>query len=110
MITVSAGLRPKIAWTPSPSYQLQVYAGPSDGNGIGVLWSVAGSGGYENALASPVIYGEPPAGSQYAPAAPLEAGHTYTVTVTRVDQRGSGDGFFNTRHRYVGVRTFVAKP
>ncbi len=104
------GLRPEISWTPSPVYQLQVYEGAEDRNGIGVLWTVAGPGGYENALASPIVNGVPPSGSYYTSAPPLQAGRTYTVTVTRKDEEGGGDGFFNTRNRSVGVRTFVAEP
>jgi hypothetical protein len=109
-VRVGTGLRPEISWTPSPAYQLQVYEGAEDRKGIGVLWTVGGPGGYENTLDSPVTYGVPPPGSQYAPAPPLQAGRTYTVTVTRKDEKGSGDGFFNTRNRYVGVRTFVSGP
>lgn len=107
-VTVGKGLRPEISWAPSPAYQLMVYEGEKDGNGFGVIWSAAGSGGYENLLQSPVTYGVPPANSEVLGAPPLVAGRTYTVTVTRKDERGSGEGFFNTRHRYVGVRTFVA--
>lgn len=35
-----------------------------------------------------------------------------SVTATRHrvrESRGSGDGFFNTRNRHVGVRAFVAE-
>lgn len=108
-VTVGKGLRPEISWTPSPVYQLEVYEGPEDRNRIGKLWTVAGSGGYENRLSSPVTYGVPPAGSDYAGAPPLVAGRTYSVTVTRKDEKGGGEGFFNTRNRYVGVHTFVAE-
>jgi len=109
VVTVGKGLRPEISWTSFPAYLLHVYEGAEDRNGLGVLWSVAGTGGYENALKSPVIYGVPPAGSEYAGAPPLVAGRTYTVTVTRKDEKGSGEGFSNTRQRYIGVRTFVAE-
>ncbi len=108
-VAVGTGLRPQISWTPSPAYLLQVYEGAEDRNGIGVLWSLTGSSGYENKLASPVTYGVPPSGSEYVGAEPLQAGRTYTVTITRQDEKGSGDGFLNTRQRYVGVRTFVAR-
>lgn len=108
VVAVGRGLRPSISWSPGPAYKLMMYPGAADGDGFGVLWSVAGSGDYENHLHSPVTYGVPPDGSDFAPAPPLEAGKTYTVTVTRKDERGSGDGFFNTRHRYVGTHTFVA--
>jgi hypothetical protein len=108
VVTVSRGLRPAIAWTPSPAYMLSVYEGEQDGDGLGVIWSATGSGGYENRLQSPVIFGVPPENSEVAGAPPLEPGRTYTVTVFRKDERGSGEGFSNTRHRYVGVLTFVA--
>lgn len=108
VVTVSTGLRPAISWTPSPAYTLTVYEGAKDGDGLGAIWSAVGIGGYENRLNSPVVYGVPPANSDVASAAPLEAGRTYTVSVFRKDERGGGEGFSNTRHRYVGTRTFVA--
>ncbi len=108
VLSLGTGLRPEIAWTPSPAYMLMVYEGDRDGNGLGVLWSVAAAGGYENGLQSPVVYGVPPAGSEYVGAPPLQAGKTYTVTVTRKDEQGTGDGFTARRHRYIGAVTFVA--
>lgn len=39
----------------------------------------------------------------------LEPGKTYTVTIQREDPPGSGDGFTNTRHRYVGKQTFTVR-
>jgi hypothetical protein len=107
-ITVGTGLRPEIAWTPSPAYLLTMYAGDKDGDGIGALWSLSGGTGFENSLKSPVVYGVPPAGSEYSAAPALEAGKTYTVTVFRKDPKGQGDGFTGTGHRYVGVKTFTA--
>jgi hypothetical protein len=108
-VTVGKGLRPEIAWTPRSVYQLQVYEGADDKGGVGVLWTLAGDGSYANQLLSPVTYGVPPPGSQFVSAPPLTAGRTYTVVVTRADEKGGGDGFLNTRHRYAGVRTFVAE-
>jgi hypothetical protein len=108
VISVGKGLRPEISWTPELAYQLTVYEGDRDGNGFGAIWSASVGGGYENRLRSPVTYGVPPAQSEVAAAPPLELGRTYTVTVFRKDERGSGEGFFNTRHRYVGLRTFIA--
>lgn len=109
-VTVGTGLRPVISWTPSPAYQLAMYAGSEDGDGLGVLWSLTGGPGFVNALPSPVTYGVPPPGSEYVSAPPLEAGKTYTVTIFRKDELGRGDGFTGTGHRYVGKRTFVAQP
>jgi len=117
VIAVGPGLRPVISWTPTPAYELRVYAGDQDGDRSDVIarqglvlpvWYASGSSNYENALHSPVTYGVPPPGSEVAAALPLTAGATYTVTVLRKDERGRGEGFSNTRHRYVGTHTFVA--
>ena len=108
VITVGDGLRPEIAWTPVEVYELSVYEGAEDGDGFGGIWYDKGPGGYDNNLRSPVTYGVPPAGSEVRDAPPLEAGKTYTVTVTRKDPKGSGSGFGNTRRRYHGKQTFVA--
>jgi hypothetical protein len=107
VISVSGGLRPVIAFTPGVAYELNVYKGSEDGDGFGVLWSARGPGGYENNLHSPVTYGLPPQGSDIREAPPLEPEQTYTIVIFRKDPRGSGDGFVNTRHRYVGQETFV---
>ena len=108
VVTVGKGPLPEISWSPSPAYQLHVYEGDQDGNGFGVIWFAAGSGGYQNLLHSPVTFGVPPPNSEVAAGPPLHLGKTYTVTITRKDEKGSGDGFTNTRQRYVGKRTFVA--
>ena len=108
VITVSKGLQPVISWTPNAAYLLQVYEGEEDGDGLGVLWTARMGGDYENDLISPVTYGVPPPGADIAPAPPLEEDKTYTITVTRKDPKGTGDGFTNTRHRYVGKVTFIA--
>jgi hypothetical protein len=108
VVAVGKGVRPVISWTPAEAYELSVYEGPEDKNGFDVLWTAKMGGGYENELRSPVTFGVPPPGSQVRDAPPLESGRTYTVTVTRKDPKGSGDGFQNTRHRYVGKATFVA--
>jgi hypothetical protein len=34
-------------------------------------------------------------------------GEVYPAQVTRQDPKGSGDGFTNTRNRYVGTVTFT---
>jgi hypothetical protein len=108
VITVGKGLRPVISWTPDAAWELSVYEGAEDGDGFGVIWSAKANGGYENNLKSPVTYGVAPPGSDVRGAPPLEAGKTYTVTVHRKDPKGGGDGFQNTRRRYVGKKTFVA--
>lgn len=107
-VTVGKGLMPLISWTPAEAYELHVYAGEEDGDGIGVLWTAKMGGGYENTLISPITYGITPPGADLAPAPPLEKDKTYTITVIRKDPKGEGDGFSNTRHRYVGKVTFVA--
>jgi hypothetical protein len=108
IITVSGGLRPTISFTPDAAYELNVYQGSEDGDGFGVIWYASGPGGFENKLRSPVIYGVPPDGSEGPEAPPLEPGQPYTISIFRRDPKGSGDGFQNTRHRYVGLITFVA--
>jgi len=108
VVSVGKGLRPQISWSPSPAYELHVYEGDQDGDGFGVIWFAAGSGGYQNLLHSPVTFGVPPPNSEVAAGPPLESGKTYTVTITRKDEKGSGDGFMNTRQRYVGKKTFIA--
>jgi hypothetical protein len=106
-IEVSPGTRPVISWTPEQAYALNVYPGAEDGDGLNVLWQ-ARSPEYANQLNSPVTYGVAPAGTNGRNASPLEPG-TYTVTVQRKDPLGSGDGFTNTRHRYVGKQTFTVR-
>lgn len=117
VVTVGPGVRPLIAWTPEAAYEIRVYAGDQDGDRSDVIenqgvvapaWYAKGPGSYENTLHSPVTYGVPPAGSEVAAAPPLTAGAIYTATVLRKDEWGSGEGFTNTRHRYVGTLTFVA--
>jgi hypothetical protein len=108
VVAVGKGLRPEISWTPSPAYTLSVYEGDRDGDGFGVIWYATGAGGYENLLHSPVTYGVPPPNSEVAAGPPLQSGKTYTVSITRKDEKGSGDGFTNTRQRYIGTHTFVA--
>ncbi len=108
VVTVGPGVRPQISWTPPAAYTLSVYEGDKDGDGVGVIWYATATGGYENRLMSPVTYGVPPHNSEVAAAPPLVAGKTYTVSITRKDEKGGGDGFTNTRQRYVGTRTFVA--
>ena len=60
-----------------------------------------------NLLHSPVTYGVPPSNAEVA-APPLEAGTTYTVSMLRKDEKGSGEGFTKNRDRYVGTHTFEA--
>jgi hypothetical protein len=87
---------------------LHVYEGTEDGDGLGAIWTASVGSLYENTLISPITYGVEPPGADLAPAPPLEEDKSYTITVTRKDPKGSGDGFQNTRHRYVGKVTFVA--
>lgn len=108
VITVGPGLQPVISWTPTAAYELNVYEGTEDGDGFGAIWTVRVGNSYDNNLQSPVTYGVPPTGADVKEAPPLEAGKTYTVAIFRKDPLGSGDGFTNTRHRYVGTATFVA--
>lgn len=111
VVEVGPGLRPVIQWTPPTAYELSVYEGSENLDGFDVLWSAHMGGSYENTLQSPVTYGLPPAGSsEIREVPPLEEGKTYTIVVFRKDPKGSGDGFFNTRHRYEGQVTFVAQP
>ena len=107
-IIVGSGLRPVISFTPDTAYNLSVYEGSEDGDGFGTIWHATEPGGFENNLRSPVTYGIPPEGSEGTEAPALESGKTYTVSIFRKDPQGGGDSFTNTRHRYVGIKTFVA--
>ena len=100
VISVSAGLTPSISFTPSPAYVLRLYEGSEDKDGLDVFWEARAGDAYENNLVSPV----------YLDGQSLVEGETYTVTAERKDPLGSGDGFFNTRRKYVGKVTFVATP
>ncbi len=110
-VRVTADARgPVVSWTPSGAMLLRVYAGAVAGDGYGpaLVWSVASADG-ANGIAGPVVYGTLPAGAAVDVAArPLVAGQAYTAEVTRRDPNGSGDGFTNTRRRYVGTATFTA--
>jgi hypothetical protein len=97
-----------IGWQPDGAQLVRVYRGGVAGDGYGeaLQWSIVAEG--ENSLRSAVRYGEEPlGGATDVPPRPLVAGQTYTVEVTRRDPRGSGDGFTNTRNRYVGVAVFT---
>lgn len=109
VVKVSSGPRPTVSWTPDNAYEVNFYEGSENGDGFGVIWMARMGGGFINELQSPVVYGVPPEGSEIWDAPPLEAGKTYTVVVFRTDPKGSGDGFFNTRHRYETVLTFTAE-
>ena len=62
---------------------------------------------HPNRISSPVRYASAPAGSTTdVVAGSLVPGETYSVEVTQNDPKGSGDGFTNTRNRYLGVTTF----
>ncbi len=98
-----------ITWQPSGAQLVRVYRGPVAGDGYGesLWWSIAAASG--NSLVSGVPYGDesPSGGSTDVPAKPLVPGERYTVEVTRRDPKGSGDGFTNTKNRYVGTATFT---
>lgn len=108
-VVVSAAALPQIAFQPNGAQLVRVYRGSvaGDGYGTSLVWSIAASS--QNSLTSTVTYGiTPPAGTIDVPAQPLLIGESYTVEVTRADPKGSGDGFTNTRHKYVGTKTFTA--
>ncbi len=108
VVSVGTGLRPTISWTPANAYEVSFYEGTENLNGFDVIWSVRMAGQFANELQSPITYGIPPQGSEVREVSPLEVGKTYTVVVFRTDPKGSGDGFFNTRHRYETAVTFTA--
>lgn len=109
-VTLQSGAAPVISWTPAGAQLVRVYRGATAGDGYttALVWSIAATA--KNSLASGVTYGtaSPPGGTIDVPSQPLVAGETYTVQVTRQDPKGSGDGFTNTRNRYVGTKTFTA--
>jgi len=108
-IAPGPGASPGIAWEPSGAQLVRVYRGAVAGDGYGddLMWSVAAA--TRNGITSPVQYGVVPSGgvTDVAPKL-LVAGETYTAQVTRLDPKGSGDGFTNTGNRYVGSATFTA--
>ena len=99
-----------ISWQPSGAQLVRVYRGATAGDGYtaNLMWSIAASA--KNSLQSGVQFGvaAPPGGTTDVLAQPLVAGVQYTVQVTRQDPKGSGDGFTNTRNRYVGTLSFTA--
>lgn len=109
-VSTASGGMPVVSWTPAGAQLVRLYVGPQAGDGYGpaLVWSI-GSASYGNTLTSPVTVGTTPEGAtvDVPLAAPLQAGQTYTVEVTRADPKGSGDGFSNTRNRYVGTATFT---
>ena len=109
-VSTASGGAPVVSWTPAGAQLVRLYVGPQAGDGYGpaLIWSVA-SPTYGNTLSSPVTVGVTPAGAtvDVPLAGPLQAGQTYTVEVTRADPKGTGDGFTNTRNRYVGTATFT---
>ena len=101
-----------ITWQPAGARLVRVYRGTLAGDGYSdaLVWSIASTG--INTLASGVEYAAPSpvGGSTDVQAKPLVVGQTYTVEVTRDDPNGRGDGFTNTRNRYVGTATFAVPP
>lgn len=99
VISISGGQYPVISWVPPNAYQISIYKGIKAGDGsIGEIWNKGRNTGYQNKLNSPVISN-----------ATLESGETYTIAIQRKDIKGKGNGFSNTRHRYVGTKTFMAQ-
>ena len=98
-----------ISWQPAGAQLVRVYKGATAGDGYtpDLMWSIAATSA--NSLTSAVIYGtaSPAGGQTDTPAKPLVPGETYTVQVTRQDPKGSGDGFTNTKNRYIGSASFV---
>ena len=99
VVSVSKGQSPTISWTPPNAYQIGIYEGDKVGNGsIGEIWNKGRHTGYNNKLNSPIQVDTT-----------LKLGKTYTLYVQRKDTKGAGDGFSNTRKRYIGTRTFVVE-
>ncbi|MCK5895933.1 MAG: hypothetical protein KAG20_03950 [Cocleimonas sp.] len=99
VISVGSGQRPTVSWTPPNAYQVGLYKGEKAGDGsIGEIWNKGRQTGYSNKLNSPITIDTA-----------LEVGETYTVVVDRKDPKGTGAGFSNTHHRYVGTKIFVVK-
>lgn len=108
-VNVSTTAPPQISFQPNGAQLVRVYRGASAGDGYttSLVWSIAATS--KNSLTSSITYGTVPSGGNVdVPLKPLVLGETYTVQVTREDPKGTGDGFTNTRHRYVGTKTFVA--
>lgn len=107
--TTSTAPHLTITWQPAGAQLVRVYRGSVAGDGYGesLMWSIAANS--SNSLASGVLYGHasPSGGTTDVAAKPLVPGERYTIEVTRRDPKGSGDGFTNTRNRYVGTATFT---
>ena len=106
---VSATSRVVIGWQPAGAQLVRVYTGTTAGDGYSdaLVWSIAATS--RNSLIASVEYGQPApvGGTTDVAAKALVAGQSYTVQVTRQDPNGTGDGFTNTSHRYIGVQTFT---
>jgi hypothetical protein len=78
-IEVIPGTTPTFSWTPRCRLSFLVVELDESG---GEFWSILTRG--ENALAPPVIYGEPPGGAEtLTPPIPLTSGAAYRVAVAR---------------------------
>jgi hypothetical protein len=97
-----------IEWQPAGAQLVRVYRGSAAGDGYTdqLMWSVAATS--QNSLRSGIAYGvSPTGGTTDVSAKSLVPGEVYTAQVTRQDPKGSGDGFTNTKNRYVGTATFT---
>ncbi len=109
-VTIGSATAPVvISWQPAGAQLVRVYRGSAAGDGYttSLMWSITASS--MNSLLSGVSYGAvaPGGGTTDVAARPLVTGERYTVQVTRQDPKGSGDGFTNTRNRYVGTLAFT---
>jgi hypothetical protein len=97
-------------WTPEGAAEISVYRGSvaTEPYSEQHVWRLIADGN-ANIIRSPITYGIATTGStaNRGPVA-LVPGETYLVEIRREDPKGSGDGFTNTRNRYVGTKSFVA--
>ena len=95
-LEVTPGTTPSFAWTPACRISSLIVEADDGGT---QLWAIITRG--ENALAPPVIYGDPPAGAEtLAPPGPLASGTAYQVRVARWIGPEGDDG------QSIGAETF----
>jgi hypothetical protein len=98
-VSVSEGIQPSFSWEPACPVQSLVVRRPGPGP---VIWATIASG-QSNSIAPSVTYGVFPPGAALTAniLLPLEAGRTYEVVLSRLDESAVGPP------QQIGSATFV---